>query len=233
MHPVVDTWVYLSASPAAVADADARRLPLRVLRSIAAAASTRLVNPVAIAIASLLLIVLLGTHTSYLRLLRRRAVRALPARARDGRAGGAAARELGQAPDALGLRSRSRSIVGVLVSIGIGVLIGHLRSARRRGRSPRSRRSPSRRPWRWAISEKLGGIPSLTAVCVVITGIVGSAFRTLHAQRDADPERCARSRGARLRAGDLAAHGQGVARAVPRSARRWARSPACRWASPR
>ena len=59
------------------------------------------------------------------------------------------------------------------------------------------------------ISEKIGGIPSLTAVIVVLPGVVSAALGrfVFNGARREEPRR------ARLRIG-LAGHGQGVAGAV-------------------
>jgi len=204
MHPVVDTWVYLSASPLLW-------LTMTLAAYLVAFALYResgfnpLVNPVAIAIA-LLLAVLLGTHTSYATYFDgAQFVHFL----------------LGPATVALAvplyenwgkLRTHWFALtvallVGVLVASGSAVLIGHLFGA-----SPRTLASLVPKsvttPVAMGISEKLGGIPSLTAVCVVLTGIVGStlARAVLNAMRIPDHS----VRGFAL---GLAAHGQGVARA--------------------
>ncbi len=98
-------------------------------------------------------------------------------------------------------------VVGIVVASGSAVLIAHWLGA-----SPTTLASLAPKsittPVAMGISEKLGGIPSLTAVCVVITGIVGStlARSVLNAMRIPDHS----VRGFAL---GLAAHGQGVARA--------------------
>jgi predicted murein hydrolase (TIGR00659 family) len=204
MHPVVDTWVYLSASPLLW-------LSLTLVAYLFAFALYRrsgfnpLVNPVAIAIC-LLLVILLGTHTSYQTYFDgAQFVHFL----------------LGPATVALAVPLYENwgklkthwvalavaLVVGVVVASGSAVLIGHLLGA-----SPRTLASLAPKsvttPVAMGISEKLGGIPSLTAVCVVITGIVGSALArsVLNLMRIPDHS----VRGFAL---GLAAHGQGVARA--------------------
>ena len=63
-------------------------------------------------------------------------------------------------------------------------------------------------PVAMGISEKIGGIPSLTAVAVVLTGIVGSALARYLLNAIRIPDHAVRG----LALG-VAAHGQGVARA--------------------
>jgi predicted murein hydrolase (TIGR00659 family) len=67
-------------------------------------------------------------------------------------------------------------------------------------------------PVAMALTERLGGLPSLTAVLVILTGLVGSVLGgpTLDALRIADP----RARGL---AYGVAAHGIGTARALTES----------------
>jgi predicted murein hydrolase (TIGR00659 family) len=204
MHPVVDTWVYLSASPLLW-------LTLTLIAYLFAYALYRrsgfnpLVNPVAIAIC-VLLVILLGTHTSYQTYFDgAQFVHFL----------------LGPATVALAVPLYENwgklkthwvalaiaLVVGVIVASGSAVLIGHLLGA-----SPKTLASLAPKsvttPVAMGISEKLGGIPSLTAVCVVLTGIVGSALArsVLNLMRIPDHS----IRGFAL---GLAAHGQGVARA--------------------
>ena len=204
MHPVTDTWVYLSASPLLW-------LTLTLVAYLFAFFLYRrsgfnpLVNPVAIAIV-VLLIILLGTHTSYQRYFDgAQFVHFL----------------LGPATVALAVPLYENwgklkthwvalaiaLVVGVVVASGSAVLIGHFLGA-----SPRTLASLAPKsvttPVAMGISEKLGGIPSLTAVCVVITGIVGSALArsVLNAMRIP-------SHAVRGFALGISAHGQGVARA--------------------
>ncbi len=204
MHPVVDTWVYLSASPLLW-------LALTLVAYLFAFALYRrsgfnpLVNPVAIAIV-VLVAILLGTRTSYATYFDgAQFVHFL----------------LGPATVALAVPLYENwgklkrywvalsvaLVVGVLVASGSAVLIAHALGA-----SPRTLASLAPKsvttPVAMGISEKLGGIPSLTAVCVVITGIVGSALArfVLNAMRIP-------SHAVRGFALGLSAHGQGVARA--------------------
>ena len=204
MHAVSDTWVYLSASPLLW-------LTLTLVAYLVAYALYRrsgfnpLVNPVAIAIL-ILLAILLGTHTSYRTYFDgAQFVHFL----------------LGPATVALAvplyenwgkLRTHWVAlavalVVGVLVASGSAVLIEHWLGA-----SPKTLASLAPKsgttPVAMGISEKLGGIPSLTAVCVVITGIVGSALARSVLDLLRIPEHAIR--GFAL---GLAANGQGVARA--------------------
>ena len=203
-NPVVDTWVYLSTSPLLW-------LTLTLVAYLVAFVVYRrsgfnpLVNPVAIAIC-MLVAILVGTRTSYATYFDgAQFVHFL----------------LGPATVALAvplyeqwgkLRTHWVAlaialVVGVVVASGSAVLIGHLLGA-----SPRTLASLAPKsvttPVAMGISEKLGGIPSLTAVCVVITGIVGSAFARFLLDALRIPSHAVR--GFAL---GLAAHGQGVARA--------------------
>jgi len=204
MHPVTDTWVYLSASPLLW-------LTLTLVAYLFAFFLYRrsgfnpLVNPVAIAIV-VLLVILLGTHTSYQTYFDgAQFVHFL----------------LGPATVALAVPLYENwgklkthwvalavaLVVGVIVASGSAVLIGHLLGA-----SPRTLASLAPKsvttPVAMGISEKLGGIPSLTAVCVVITGIVGSALARSVLNAMKIPSHAVR--GFAL---GISAHGQGVARA--------------------
>jgi predicted murein hydrolase (TIGR00659 family) len=204
MHPVADTWVYLSASPLLW-------LTLTLVAYLFAYALYRrsgfnpLVNPVAIAIC-ILLVILLGTRTSYQRYFDgAQFVHFL----------------LGPATVALAVPLYENwgklkthwvalavaLVVGVLVASGSAVMIGYLLGATPATLASLAPKSVTT-PVAMGISEKLGGIPSLTAVCVVITGIVGSALArsVLNLMRIPDHS----VRGFAL---GLAAHGQGVARA--------------------
>lgn len=204
MHPVVDTWVYLSASPLLW-------LTLTLVAYLFAFALYKrsgfnpLVNPVAIAIV-VLLAILLGTRTSYqtyfdgaqfVHFLLGPATVALAVPLYENW------RKLREHWVALAVAL----LVGVIVASGSAVLIGHWLGA-----SPKTLASLAPKsvttPVAMGISEKLGGIPSLTAVCVVITGIVGSTLArgVLNLMRIPDHS----VRGFAL---GIAAHGQGVARA--------------------
>jgi predicted murein hydrolase (TIGR00659 family) len=204
MHPVVDTWVYLSASPLLW-------LTLTLLAYLLAFLLYRrsgfnpLVNPVAIAIC-VLLVILLGTHTSYQTYFDgAQFVHFL----------------LGPATVALAVplyeqwgRLRTHWValviallVGVIVASGSAVLIGHALGASAKTLASLAPKSVTT-PVAMGISEKLGGIPSLTAVCVVITGIVGSALARSVLNLMRIPDHAVR--GFAL---GLSAHGQGVARA--------------------
>lgn len=204
MHPVADTWVYLSASPLLW-------LALTLVAYLLAFTLYRrsgfnpLVNPVAIAIV-LLVAVLLATHTSYQTYFDgAQFVHFLL-----GPATVALAVPLIEQWEKLRANWFALSValvVGVLVASGSAVLIAHALGA-----SPRTLASLAPKsvttPVAMGISEKIGGLASLTAVAVVITGIVGSALAryVLNAMRIPDHA----IRGFAL---GLAAHGQGVARA--------------------
>jgi len=204
MHPVVDTWVYLSASPLLW-------LTLTLAAYLVAYALYRasgfnpLVNPVAIAI-TLLLAILLPTHTSYQRYFDgAQFVHFL----------------LGPATVALAVplydqwdKLRAQwlplglaLVVGVLCASASAVLIAYALGA-----SPKTLASLVPKsvttPVAMAISEKIGGLPSLTAVAVVITGIVGSTFARSILNLMRIPEHSVR--GFAL---GVSAHGQGTARA--------------------
>lgn len=204
MQPVVDTWVYLSTSPLLW-------LALTLVAYLFAYALYRrsgfnpLVNPVAIAIV-LLVGILLATHTSYQTYFDgAQFVHFLL-----GPATVALAVPLFEQWDKLRahwVALMVALVVGVLVASGSAVLIAHALGA-----SPRTLASLAPKsvttPVAMGISEKIGGLPSLTAVAVVLTGIVGSALARylLNAMRIPDHA----IRGFAL---GLAAHGQGVARA--------------------
>jgi len=204
VHPVADTWVYLSASPLLW-------LALTLVAYLLAFTLYRrsgfnpLVNPVAIAIV-LLVAVLLATHTSYQTYFDgAQFVHFLL-----GPATVALAVPLIEQWEKLRANWFALSValvVGVLVASGSAVLIAHALGA-----SPRTLASLAPKsvttPVAMGISEKIGGLASLTAVAVVITGIVGSALAryVLNAMRIPDHA----IRGFAL---GLAAHGQGVARA--------------------
>ncbi len=204
MHPVVDTWVYLSASPLLW-------LTLTLVAYLFAFALYRrsrfnpLVNPVAIAVC-LLLAILLGTRTSYRTYFDgAQFVHFL----------------LGPATVALAIPlyeqwgKLRRHWVALSVALVVGLLVASTSAvliARWLGASPQTLASLVPKsittPVAMSISEKLGGIPSLTAVCVVITGIVGSTLArfVLNAMR-------VESHAVRGFALGLSSHGQGVARA--------------------
>ncbi len=204
MHPVVDTWVYLSTSPLLW-------LTLTLVAYLIAFGLYRrsgynpLVNPVAIAVC-LLLAVVIGTGTSYQRYFDgAQFVHFL----------------LGPATVALAIPLHDqwpklkRHWMALVAALFVGLLVASTSAvliARALGASPRTLASLVPKsittPVAMSLSEKLGGIPSLTAVCVVITGIVGSALArfVLNAMR-------LPSHPVRGFALGLAAHGQGVARA--------------------
>ena len=204
MHPVADTWVYLAASPLLW-------LTLTLLAYLVAYALYRrsgfnpLVNPVAIAVC-LLLAVLLGTRTSYQTYFDgAQFVHFLL-----GPATVALAVPLFEQREKLrrhGVAIVVSLLVGVLVAAGSAVLIAHALGA-----SPRTLASLVPKsvttPVAMGISEKIGGIPSLTAVAVVLTGIVGSALARYLLNAIRIPDHAVRG----LALG-VAAHGQGVARA--------------------
>ena len=203
LHPLSDTWVYLAATPLLW-------LALTLVAYLFAFALYRksgfnpVVNPVAIAIC-VLLVVLLSTHTSYSTYFDgAQFVHFLL-----GPATVALAVPLYEQWDKLkthGVALFAALIVGVLTASGSAVLIAHALGA-----SPLTLASLVSKsvttPVAMGISEKLGGLPSLTAVAVVLTGIVGAALArfVLNAMRIPDHA----VRGFAL---GLSAHGQGVAR---------------------
>jgi predicted murein hydrolase (TIGR00659 family) len=204
LAPVKDVWVYLAASPLLW-------LTLTLAAYLFAFALYRrsrfnpLVNPVAISIA-LLVAVLWATRSDYATyfegaqfvhfLLGPATVAlAVPLAEQTGK--------LKRAWFAL----TAALAVGVVVAIVSAVLIAWLLGA-----SPVTLASLAPKsvttPVAMGISEKMGGLPSLTAVSVVLTGIIGAAlgrfvFDALRVH----------SWAARGFAIGLAAHGQGVARA--------------------
>jgi predicted murein hydrolase (TIGR00659 family) len=204
LAPVKDVWVYLAASPLLW-------LTLTLAAYLFAFALYRrsrfnpLVNPVAISIA-LLVAVLWATRSDYATyfegaqfvhfLLGPATVAlAVPLAEQTGK--------LKRAWFAL----TAALAVGVVVAIVSAVLIAWLLGA-----SPVTLASLAPKsvttPVAMGISEKIGGLPSLTAVSVVLTGIIGAAlgrfvFDALRVH----------SWAARGFAIGLAAHGQGVARA--------------------
>jgi predicted murein hydrolase (TIGR00659 family) len=204
MIPIRDVWVYLAATPLVW-------LTLTLLAYVFAFALYRrsglnpLVNPVAIAIA-LLCILLLATHTPYARYFEgAQFVHFL----------------LGPATVALAVPLHEQwpklrqhwvalmggLVVGVLVASGSAVLIARALGASHITLASLAPKSVTT-PVAMGISEKIGGLPSLTAVAVVLTGIIGAAFArsVLNGLRIQD-------HAVRGFAVGLAAHGQGVARA--------------------
>ena len=204
MSPVRDTWVYLAASPLLW-------LALTLVAYVLAYALYRrssfnpLVNPVAIAII-VLVTVLLATRTTYATYFDgAQFVHFL----------------LGPATIALAvplyeqwgkLKSHWPALVaalfvGIAVAAGSALLIAHWLGASQVTLASLVPKSVTT-PVAMGISEKIGGLPSLTAVAVVITGIIGAAFGrfVLDAMRIED-------HAVRGFAIGLAAHGQGVARA--------------------
>ena len=95
------------------------------------------------------------------------------------------------------------SVTAMLSAVGIAWLLGASR-ATLASLAPKSVTMPIA----MGVSEKLGGLPSLTAALVMLTGVIGAVTVTplLNALRVADP----RARGF---AAGLAAHGIGTARA--------------------
>jgi predicted murein hydrolase (TIGR00659 family) len=204
VHPLRDVWVYLAATPLLW-------LTLTLLAYVLAFALYRrskfnpVVNPVAIAIA-LLCSMLIATRTPYGKYFEgAQFVHFL----------------LGPATVALAvplheqwpkLREHWLALlaglaVGVVVAAGSAVLIARALGASRITMASLAPKSVTT-PVAMGISEKIGGLPSLTAVAVVLTGIIGAAFArsVLNALRIQD-------HAVRGFAVGLAAHGQGVARA--------------------
>ena len=204
MSPVADVWVYLAASPLLW-------LTLTLAAYIAAFALYRssgfnpLVNPVAIAVVAVVG-VLLATRTPYATYFEgAQFVHFL----------------LGPATVALAVplyeqvpklrRAWLALAVGLLVGVVVA-MVSALAIAWLLGASPATIASLAPKsvttPVAMGISEKIGGIPSLTAVAVVLTGIVGAAIGRF--VFDALGVRNPAVRGFAI---GLAAHGQGVARA--------------------
>jgi predicted murein hydrolase (TIGR00659 family) len=204
LAPVKDVWVYLAASPLLW-------LTLTLAAYLFAFALYRrsrfnpLVNPVAISIA-LLVAVLWATRSDYATyfegaqfvhfLLGPATVAlAVPLAEQTGK--------LKRAWFAL----TAALAVGVVVAIVSAVLIAWLLGA-----SPVTLASIAPKsvttPVAMGISEKIGGLPSLTAVSVVLTGIIGAALGRF--VFDALRVHLWAARGFAI---GLAAHGQGVARA--------------------
>ena len=204
MTPVRDIWVYLAASPLLW-------LTLTLLAYLFAFALYRrsafnpLVNPVAIAV-TLLVSVLLATGTPYASYFDgAQFVHFLL-----GPATVALAVPLFEQADML-RRAWFALGVGLLVGITVAALSAVL-IARLLGASPATLASLIPKsvttPVAMGVAEKIGGIPSLTAVIVVLTGITGAALArsVLNLLR-------VKSHATRGFALGLAAHGQGVARA--------------------
>lgn len=202
--PVRDTWVYLAASPLLW-------LTLTLLAYLAAFALYRraqfnpLVNPVALSIA-LIVAVLWATRTDYrsyfegaqfVHFLLGPATVALAVPLFEQRA------RLKRAWLALS----AGLAVGVLVALVSAIVVAWLLGA-----SPVTLASLAPKsvttPVAMGISEKIGGLPSLTAVSVVITGILAAALG-----RFVFDAMKIRSHAVRGFAIGLAGHGQGVARA--------------------
>lgn len=204
MNPAADVWVYLSASPLLW-------LTLTLVAYIGAFAlyeSSRfnpLVNPVAISIL-LLTGLLAATGTPYATYFEgAQFVHFL----------------LGPATVALAvplaeqMRKLRRAWFALTVGLAVGVvvaMISALAIAWLLGASPATIASLAPKsvttPVAMGISEKIGGIPSLTAVIVVLTGIVAAALG-----RFVFDALGVKSHAVRGFAIGLAGHGQGVARA--------------------
>jgi predicted murein hydrolase (TIGR00659 family) len=204
MNPVADVWVYLSASPLLW-------LTLTLAVYIAAFAVYEksgfdpLVNPVAISVAAIVAL-LLATGTPYATYFEgAQFVHFL----------------LGPATVALAVplfeqvpklrRAWFALTVGLLVGVVVA-MASALLIARLLGASPATVASLAPKsvttPVAMGISEKIGGIPSLTAVIVVLTGIVAAALG-----RYVFDAFGVKSHAVRGFAIGLAGHGQGVARA--------------------
>jgi predicted murein hydrolase (TIGR00659 family) len=204
MNPVADVWVYLAASPLLW-------LTLTLAVYIAAFAVYEksgfdpLVNPVAISVAAIVAL-LLATGTPYATYFEgAQFVHFL----------------LGPATVALAVplfeqvpklrRAWFALTVGLLVGVVVA-MASALLIARLLGASPATVASLAPKsvttPVAMGISEKIGGIPSLTAVIVVLTGIVAAALG-----RYVFDAFGVKSHAVRGFAIGLAGHGQGVARA--------------------
>lgn len=205
MSPRLDAlWVYLAASPllGLTLTLLAYQLALAVHRRCA---GHPLANPVLLA-AALLIALLVGTGTPYATyfdgaqfvhfLLGPATVAlAIPLHAHFGRV-----RRL-RWPILVGLVGGS--LVAALSAVGIGALLG-ASEATQRSLAPKSVTTPIA----MGIAEQIGGIPSLTAALVIITGILGAIgaralFRVLRIE---DPAVQGFAIG-------IAAHGIGTARA--------------------
>ena len=108
---------------------------------------------------------------------------------------------------AIGVALFTGSLTAVLSAIGIGWLLGASEQTLL-SLAPKSITSPIA----MGVAEQIGGLPSLTAVFVILTGIVGATLggAALNLVRVRDP----RARGFGL---GVAAHGIGTARAIQES----------------
>ena len=169
--PITEIWVYLSASPLL-------GLTLTLLAYQGAfwlykrSGMHPLANPVLIAVAHL------GAFTdvdrNHLRnLFRRRPVRALPARPGHGRAGGAAVHAVSPRARACCCRCSSALVAGSLTAALSAIAVARLFGASlptQLSLAPKSVTTPIA----MGIAERIGGMPSLTAVLVIVTGILGA-----------------------------------------------------------
>jgi putative effector of murein hydrolase len=99
------------------------------------------------------------------------------------------------------------SVFAVLISYGLGLLFG-LDSVTIASLMPRSVTAPIA----MGISELIGGIPSLTAIITIITGIIGASLGTFTLDILRVKNMAARGFGI-----GLASHGIGTARAMSRN----------------
>jgi predicted murein hydrolase (TIGR00659 family) len=205
MNAAPQFWVYLATSPLFWL---ALTLSVYLVADWLAAASGRnsFVNPVLIAIA-VLSAILLATGTDYrtffdgaqfIHVLLGPATVALAVPIVRHRA--QVRRNVGPLLVALVVGG----VTGIASAVGFGVMLG-LDAALLASLAPKSVTAPIA----MGVSRQLGGIPELTAVLVIATGIIGAALVTplLDALRVRDP----RARGFAV---GLAAHGIGTARAL-------------------
>ena len=197
-------WVYLSQTP--LLWLTATLMAFAIGDAVSARCGRHpLANPVVIA-AALLIAVLTGTGTSYADLLRRRAVRPLPARPGHGGARPAAlAQPRRGAPQPLPMLAAL--FAGSLTAIGSAVAIAWALGAPREILASLAAKSVTA-PIAMALTQTIGGIPALAAVLVVLTGILGSVIVTplMNAMG-------IRDFAARGFAAGVASHGIGTARA--------------------
>ncbi|WP_207482206.1 LrgB family protein [Arenibaculum pallidiluteum] len=204
MSGFADIWVYLSATPLLWLGATLAAYLLGEALHRAAGGSP-LVNPVAVAVA-LLILVLLATGTSYqtyfdgaqfVHFLLGPATVALAVPLRQNWS------RVRRAALPLAAALLAGSVTAVLAATGTAALMGAGRDSIA-SIAPKSATTPIA----MAVAERIGGLPSLTAALVIVTGILGAmlAGPVLGAMRIGDP----RARGTAL---GTAAHGIGTARA--------------------
>ncbi len=205
---LVDIWVYLSASPllSLTMTLIAYQLALAVYRK---AGSTALLNPVLLTVAMVVTVLAL-TGTSYqtyfqgaqfIHFLLGPATVALAIplyRQFD---------KVRRSAVAIAASLLSGSLTAMATAIGLGVML-HADKASIVSLAPKSVTAPVA----MGIAEKLGGLPSLTAVFVIVTGILGAALGPILLDLMGIKDQAARGF-----AMGTASHGIGTARALQES----------------